>query len=98
MFALLFSPEESRTAEQIVLAELRPWLHLVHTQSPGARVFVGCCRLESPPPDCPDPDTWRQRVRDLAEDVQRKARGDHRPTLPSGDSSRNDAAGPLARL
>ncbi len=52
--------------------ELRQWLHLVYTQSPGARVFIACSRLESPTNDCPDPAVWRQRVKELAKDVEQK--------------------------
>ena len=71
MFVVLFSPEESRTADQIV-QELLPWLHMIHTQSPGAHVFLACSRAESPPIDQPDPSAWRQHVERLAKDVEQK--------------------------
>ncbi len=72
MFALLFSPEESRTPDQIVQEELLPWLHMVHTQSPGAHVFLACSRAESPPSNQPDPSAWRQHIEGLANEVEGK--------------------------
>ena len=70
--ALLFSPEASRTADQIVQEELLLWLHMAHTQSPGAHVFLACSRAESPPPHQPDSSAWRQHVEQLANDVEQK--------------------------
>ncbi len=72
IFVLLFSPEDSRTADQIVLEELLPWLHMVHTQSPGAHIFLACSRADSPPDHESDPSSWRQHVERLAKDVQEK--------------------------
>jgi hypothetical protein len=74
MFVLLFSPDDSRTVDQIVLEDLQPWLHMIHTQSPGAHIFVACSRAESPQRHQPeeDPLTWRQRVKLLAKGVEQK--------------------------
>ncbi len=72
IFVLLFSPEDSRTADQIVLEELLPWLHMVHTQSPGAHIFLACSHAESPPSRLSDPSSWREHVERLANDVEQQ--------------------------
>jgi hypothetical protein len=87
MFAVLFSPEENRTADQIVQEELQPWLHMVHTQSPGAQVFLVCSHAESPPLHQPDPSAWREHVERLAKDVEEKVHYEELYTrlgLPAG--------------
>ncbi len=49
-----------------------PWLHMIHTQSPGAHVFLACSRAESPPSHLPDPSAWLQHVERLADEVKEK--------------------------
>ena len=68
---MLFSPADGRTAEEIV-QDLLPWLHMIHTQSPGAHVFLACSRAESPSTQQSDPSAWREHVEQLAKDVEQK--------------------------
>ncbi len=52
---------------------IRPWLHLVHSITPGASIIIVCSHLESPPPGSGiEIIEWSQHVQRLAGYVYEK--------------------------
>ncbi len=57
---------------QVVKEALLPWLHLVHSVTPGAAVLLVCSHAESPPADVEDAKWWREYVLDMAQKIYKK--------------------------
>ena len=54
-------------SELVMKERILPWLHLVHSITPGASVILVCSHLESPPPGYGGSDAeWIAHVRRLA--------------------------------
>jgi hypothetical protein len=59
---------------QVVQDALLPWLHLVHSVTPGAGIFLVCSHAKSPPTDGSDwdADSWEKNVETMAMEVYEK--------------------------
>ena len=90
VYLLVFSPWEGgavKSADLVFSGELRPWLHMVHSQSPGSRVLLVCTHAESPPPGA-DRGPWKETLARLCGDVKAKVPRTHTSSNHTCASSR----------
>jgi hypothetical protein len=65
--------DQDSESELVMKECIRPWLRLVHSITPGAKIILVCSHLESPPVGYSSSDAeWRDHVQQLAECVYDK--------------------------